>query len=179
MSLKSVMRSVRRASARQGSGREVLEAFVASLDYPMFVVTAQRRRRRDGCLVGFVTQTSIDPPRLLVCLSRSNATTRTARRARYLGVHQLGAGQLELARIFGGESGDWTDKFKTVAWRAGPHHVPLLEDAPAWLVGRVIKQLDVGDHRGFLLEPVAGRGPHDQPPLTLQAASSVEPGHPA
>ena len=56
-----------------------LDDFVAGLDYPVFVVTAASGDERDGCLVGFSTQTSIDPPRLLVCLSKANRTTRIAR----------------------------------------------------------------------------------------------------
>lgn len=171
--------SATRSSKSDRSARQVLDRFAASLDYPMFVVTVRRHRRQDGCLIGFATQTSIDPPRLLVCLSRSNATTRTARRARYLGVHQLTGQQIDLARVFGAESGDWTDKFTDVAWYAGPHRVPLLGDAPTWLVGRVVKRFDVGDHRGFLLEPAASGDQHSESVLTFRAVASMDPGHPA
>ena len=38
------------------------------------VVTAAAGDDREGCLVGFATQASIDPPRILVCLSVENAT---------------------------------------------------------------------------------------------------------
>jgi flavin reductase (DIM6/NTAB) family NADH-FMN oxidoreductase RutF len=156
-----------------------MNEFAETLDYPMFVVTARRRRRQDGCLVGFVTQTSIDPPRLLVCLSRANATTRTARRARHLGVHQLATEQLDLARVFGSDSGDWTDKFASVNWEPGPYRVPLVVGVPRWLVGRVLTRINLGDHVGFLLDPVAGGGAGEPDLLTLADVSSIEPGHPA
>ena len=39
------------------------------LDYPMLIVTARAGDERDGCLVGFATQASIDPPRFLVGIS--------------------------------------------------------------------------------------------------------------
>ena len=68
-----------------------LDDFVEGLDYPVFVVTAASGEERDGCLVGFATQASIDPPRLLVCLSKENRTTRIAQDAEVLAVHALGA----------------------------------------------------------------------------------------
>ena len=46
---------------------------VSELDYPMFIVTCADERERAGCLVGFATQCSIDPPRFLVCLSTATA----------------------------------------------------------------------------------------------------------
>src|SRR6478735_1115661 len=84
----------------------VLDGFVDRLDYPMFIVTAAAagtggRVDRSGCLVGFATQCSIEPERLLVCLSKKNHTYQVARTAVALGVHVPGARQRELAELFG------------------------------------------------------------------------------
>ncbi len=54
------------------------EALAGSMDYPMFLVTVSAGRDRSGCLVGFVTQCSISPPRLMVCLSKKNHTFQVA-----------------------------------------------------------------------------------------------------
>src|SRR4051794_36569024 len=110
------------------------EAFVAALDYAMVVATTGRRGKSAGCLVGFATQCSIAPPRFLVCISKANATARLARRSRYVGLHQLGADQHDLARLFGEQSGDWIDKFHECRWHRDVHDVPVLDDAPAWLI---------------------------------------------
>jgi len=59
--------------------REAFEALVGDLEYPMFVVTARADGEPLGCLVGFATQTSIDPPRFAVCLSHRNRTFRHGR----------------------------------------------------------------------------------------------------
>src|SRR4051794_7928471 len=60
---------------------------VSQLDYPMFIVTAAARGERAGCLVGFATQCSINPPRFLLCLSDKNRTYRVAQHAQILVVH--------------------------------------------------------------------------------------------
>jgi flavin reductase (DIM6/NTAB) family NADH-FMN oxidoreductase RutF len=96
------------------------ERIVASLDPPMFVVTVFDGHERDGCLVGFATQCSIEPPRFLVCLSVKNRTTRIARNARTLVVHALRKDQRDLAELFGGTTGDDVDKFASVEWHEGP-----------------------------------------------------------
>ncbi|PZR51735.1 hypothetical protein DNL40_15160 [Xylanimonas oleitrophica] len=165
------------------------DAFVDGLDYPLFVVTAHDGDERDGCLVGFATQTSIDPPRLLVCLSVANRTTRVAAGSPVLAVHVLGERDHPLAALFGGETGDETDKLARCDWRPGPHGVPLLADAPRLVVGRVLERIPLGDHVGHLLEPVsvrrdAGTGDDDgegggTAPLTLADVDDVEPGHAA
>jgi flavin reductase (DIM6/NTAB) family NADH-FMN oxidoreductase RutF len=158
---------------------EPLDAFVEGLDYPMLVVTVAASPQHQGCLVGFHTQASIDPPRLLVCLSKANATTRAAEGATHLGVHVLGRDREDLAQLFGGESGDWTDKFAQAVWQEGPHGVPLLSDATAWLVGRVLDRHDLGDHVGVLLEPLEGSRREAVPSLTFQQVAGLEAGHPA
>ena len=63
------------------------DAVVEGLDYPMFVVTTAHDGERAGCMVGFTTQASINPPRMMVCLSVKNHTHRVARHADLLAVH--------------------------------------------------------------------------------------------
>jgi len=133
---------------------------VALLDYPMFVVTARVGEERSGCLVGFSSQVSIHPARFLVGLSKTNHTYRTVSAgATHLGMHLLTAGHHDLARLFGGETGDGVDKFAHCSWWNGPEGVPILGRAAAWFVGRILGRFDLGDHVGHLTEPVAGCAP--------------------
>jgi flavin reductase (DIM6/NTAB) family NADH-FMN oxidoreductase RutF len=152
---------------------------VAALDYPMLIATAAAREERAGCLVGFATQCSIDPPRFLVCLSRSNRTYRLALDAEALAVHAVAADQDELAELFGGATGDEIDKFERCRWRPGAHGAPILEDAPAWFGGAIEASFDAGDHAAFVLSPTAGEIRRDFAPLPTSRGAAIEPGHPA
>ena len=156
---------------------ENLGALTATLDYPMFVVTAAAGGRRAGCLVGFTTQCSIDPVRFLVCLSRRNHTCRVAADAELLAVHLLGREQRALAELFGTETGDEVDKLARCAWTAGPSGTPLLDDCPNRFLGRVADRFEAGDHLAFLLEVVDAWAAEPGPLLTFQAVSDLEPGH--
>lgn len=153
---------------------------VALLNYPMFVVTTVAGGHRSGCLVGFTSQTSINPPRFLVGLSRKNHTFSVAQDAEHLAVHLLPRDQLGLAEMFGEKTGDTTDKFAQCAWHAGPEGMPILDAAPAWFVGKVIRRFDLGDHVGHLLEPITGSAHGELGDLiTFSDVRDLEPGHDA
>jgi flavin reductase (DIM6/NTAB) family NADH-FMN oxidoreductase RutF len=155
------------------------EGVVGDLEYPMFIVTARAPDGEPlGCLVGFTTQASIDPPRFLACLSHKNRTYRRGRDASMLGVHAVPAAAPDLAELFGGETGDEVDKFARVAWHPGPGGVPVLERCENWFAGRVLARFDAGDHDAFLLEPVAG-GAGDEAEFSFHRAKRIDPGHPA
>jgi flavin reductase (DIM6/NTAB) family NADH-FMN oxidoreductase RutF len=147
------------------------------LDYPMFIVTARDEDERSGCLIGFATQASIHPGRFLACLSKKNHTYRVARHTGHLAVHFVPADAAELAELFGGETGDEIDKFERCAWHDGPHGVPLLDDCENRFVGAVRERLDLGDHVGFLLEPVAAEHGPDPGQFTFHRARRIDPGH--
>lgn len=159
------------------------DRFIAGFDYPMFVVTAvdSGTGTRAGCLVGFATQTSIEPFRFLVCLSRRNHTYRAAEGAAVLAVHVLGRGedQQELAALFGEQTGDEVDKFARCSWRPGPEGVPLLTGAHRRLVGRILERTELGDHVGFLLDPIEVTIDTEAAPLTLGTLPDLQPGHEA
>jgi flavin reductase (DIM6/NTAB) family NADH-FMN oxidoreductase RutF len=152
---------------------------MSELDYPMVVVTVAHEGQRAGCLVGFATQCSIDPPRYLVCLSKANRTYRLARDADALAVHFVPAGGERLAELFGGQTGDETDKFARSAWRSGPGGVPLLDACPSRFVGAVRERADVGDHVAFVLDPTVAEHDRRDGQFTFHRAKRIEPGHPA
>jgi flavin reductase (DIM6/NTAB) family NADH-FMN oxidoreductase RutF len=159
---------------------KAFETLVSLLDYPMFVVTTRAGDRSAGCLVGFASQVSIRPQRFLVGLSKRNYTYRVAEGASHLAVHLIERRHCELARLFGGETGDETDKFARCGWHSGPHGLPILDDAAGWFAGAVLSRYDVGDHVGFLLEAVEGSAPDKLGQLvTFSDVRDLEPGHDA
>jgi flavin reductase (DIM6/NTAB) family NADH-FMN oxidoreductase RutF len=154
------------------------QSLVGRLDAPMFIVTTVGRGERSGCLLGFATQTSIDPSRFLACVSDKNRTYRVAQDASHMAVHLVPRERGELAELFGGETGDEEDKFAQCDWRDGPEGLPLLDGCPTWFAGRILERLPLGDHVGHLLEPFAGNDASDDW-LGFRRAMRIEPGHEA
>lgn len=156
------------------------ERIVGGLDYPMHIVTAAAGDERDGCLVGFLTQCSIDPPRMVVWLSTNNRTCRIATQSSALCVHVLRQDDHDLAELFGHERGDEVDKLASVEWTEGPHGLPVLARCD-WFVGRIVEQISTEcDHRGFIVEPIGGDATRsDLPALGYQAVLDIDAGNPA
>ena len=156
---------------------QAVHELVTELDYTMLIVTAAAGGRRAGCLVGFATPCSIDPPRFLLCLSDKNRTFRVAREAELLVVHLVPSDAGELADLFGSRTGDDIDKFAHCAWRRGPAGTPVLEDCANWFAGRILERIAAGDHWAFLLDPfIAASGDAEQP-FMFHRARRMDPGH--
>jgi flavin reductase (DIM6/NTAB) family NADH-FMN oxidoreductase RutF len=156
------------------SGADPLHDLVARLDGPMAIVTVPD----SGCLVGFWTQCSIDPPRWLVAISKANHTHAHAVRASTVAVHALDVDDHALASTFGELTGDEVDKLALVPWSAGPDGVPVLDGAAAWFSGPVVDRVDLGDHTGLVVEATTAEVRRWHGQLGFQAVKELDAGHP-
>ena len=157
-----------------------MKQLLGETDRPMWILTVSDGQERSGCLVGFATQASIDPPRFLVCVSRLNHTFTPAMRAAHVVVHAAPAPEDDaegLAALFGEETGDEIDKFDRCQWHEGPEGQPILDGAPGWFVGQVVARHDFGDHVGLVLDPVAEDGTLEDA-LRFDEAKDMDAGHP-
>ena len=159
--------------------RDAFDRLMRNIDPVMVIVTTIAGEERSGCLVGFHSQSSIDPPRHVVWISRANHTFEVAERASTFAVHTIPPERYDLAELFGGTTGDEVDKLAQCEWVAGPDGVPLLDGCPDRFVGRRVDWIDGdGDHCGVVLEIVeaaADAGPY----VHLQDVLDLDPGHEA
>ena len=155
-------------------------ALMGALDAPMAVVTTTAGGERGGCLIGFHAQSSIDPARYTVWLSKANHTYRLVLRASHLAVHFLAAGDHELARLFGTLSGDEVDKLERCDHREGPGGVPMLTTCPNRLVVARVALLDEGgDHVCVTGDVIDVHSSGSFEPLRLSDVSDLDAGHEA
>jgi flavin reductase (DIM6/NTAB) family NADH-FMN oxidoreductase RutF len=159
---------------------DAFDTIMRSLDPPMVVVTTAFEGEQAGCLVGFHAQSSIEPRRCAVWLSKANRTYRIAVRATSLAVHFLTSADHDLAAHFGGLTGDEVDKFADLAVGLTEEGVPLLTACPHRVLLRRTSLMDEGgDHVCFVGEPVDAVSSGPFVPLRLSAVSDVHPGHAA
>ncbi len=157
-----------------------LAAFFQRVDFPYYVLTVRTPdEEMSGCLAGFVTQCSIDPPNFVACVSRLNHTLGVAVRSAAMGLHLLGEDQQDMARLFGEETGDEVDKFADVDWRIGTTGAPLLTDVSVALEGTILVHFSVGDHEAFLVRAVRAVAGPGEGLLTYRSGPRLHPGHPS
>jgi flavin reductase (DIM6/NTAB) family NADH-FMN oxidoreductase RutF len=160
---------------------DTFDAVMARLDYSMIIVTTMHDGEPGGCLVGFHTQCSIDPPRYAVWISRENHTARVAARAEVFALHFLDGtnrAHQALAELFGTVTDDTRDKFASCEWHPGRDGVPLLDACPVHLVGRRDAVLDTGgDHIAYVLEPLTVEMTGTLTPLMFSQVRDLDAGH--
>ena len=151
---------------------------MSKLDQSMVIVTTVAGDERSGCLVGFHSQSSIDPPRYVVWISHANHTHQVAERASVFAVHLVPSDRHDLAELFGGTTSDEVDKLARCDWTPGPDGVPLLDGCPDRFVGRSTQRWEAdGDHRAVVLEPTVVQPVGDGPWLRLSDVVDIDAGH--
>lgn len=158
---------------------ERFDELATATDPAMAVVTTVAGGQRSGCLVGFHGQTSIEPRRYGVWISKANHTYGVVLEASHVAVHLLGSHDHDLADAFGSLTGDEVDKFSLVEVHDGPGGVPILDRSAHGLVGTKAALLDEGgDHVLVTLDPVEVWSRGTMVPLRLSDVDDVEPAHP-
>lgn len=156
-----------------------LAPFFERVDYPYYLVTVRTPEgEMSGCLAGFVTQCSIHPPNFVACISQVNHTLGVAVRSPAMGLHLLGEDQLDMARLFGEQTGDVVDKFAAADWRLGTTGAPLLTDVSVALEAMILGHFSVGDHEAFLVRAVRSVAGPGRGLLTYRKSPRLHPGHP-
>ena len=152
----------------------------ADLDYPMVVVTAVDGEDREGCLVGFSSQCSISPLRVMIWISKVNRTSDVATQAEALAVHYLSTKRTaSWPSSSAAPPATRSTSSSGARGHRGPSGAAILDDCARWFVGRVLERLDSGDHTGLLLEPVASQVEPWEGQLGYQLIRDLDPGHPA
>lgn len=124
--------------------REVVSHFATGVA----VITARHDDVDYGMTASALASLSVDPPTLLVCLSRESVTHEAIHAAGAFGVNILTEAQSEIAKRFAGT--DRAQKFHELRVRHGELGQPLLLDALARLECRVAEPVTGGTHTIFL-----------------------------
>src|ERR1700722_12856955 len=96
------------------------------------VITAGRGRDISGMTVTSVSSLSVDPPALIVSVSRTTSSLPLVKRYGFFGVNILTSDQVDIAERFTGKDGlKGADRFAGAEWITRASGVPLLVGALA------------------------------------------------
>lgn len=141
--------------------REAMSRFASGVT----VVTASRDADRFGITVSSFASVSIEPPLVLVCVSRGLLTHAAIEHSQAFAVNILGIHQVEVGRRFAGLTPETGDRFSGLSWSTSGTGAPLLDDSLACLDCRLHASHDGGDHTIFVGEVVDARVSGEGPPL--------------
>jgi len=122
----------------------------------LFILTVRHGDRATGMLASWVQQAGFDPPMLTVALRRDRYVGDWVAATGRFTLNQIAAGRKRLIRHFARGFEPDASAFTNLELRADGEAGPILCDAFSYLEGRVVDQLEGGDHRIFLARIVAG-----------------------
>ncbi len=120
--------------------RDALRNFPAGVT---IVTAADASGALFGATVSAFASLSLDPPLVLVCLTRSSRSTAAIRERGAYVVHFLDQRQATLARRFATDS---ADKFADTEYSLNDDGVPCLDDCSLLLECKLQAEYDGGDH---------------------------------
>ena len=101
----------------------------------------------DGTPIGFTansfTSVSLDPPLLLVCISKTSQNLSVFTHTSGFAVNVLSEEQREVSQTFASQV---DDRFAVVRWQCGPHGSPVFDDVCAWFDCAIERTVEAGDH---------------------------------
>ena len=123
--------------------RDVIGRFASGVT----VITARCDGANYGMTASAVSSLSLDPPQLLICVNRSNATHRAISASGAFAVNILDEAQAEVAATFASRV---ADKFDAIGHGEGTLDLPVLPDALAVLECTLADKLIGGTHEVFV-----------------------------
>jgi 3-hydroxy-9,10-secoandrosta-1,3,5(10)-triene-9,17-dione monooxygenase reductase component len=144
--------------------RDLLRRAFASFPTGVVILsTITLDERKVGLTVSSFNSVSVSPPLILWSISKTTPSFTAFRDTAYFCVNVLCERQIEIARHFARPS---VDKFATIRHVVHETHVPIVEECAAYLVCRMWRQYDGGDHL-IIVGEVVDVGTSDEIPLVF------------
>ena len=131
-----------------------------ALSYGLFVLSARRGEKDNGCITNTAIQVTTDPNRIVIAVNKSNYTHDMVKEAGRFTVSILSEeAKFDLFQRFGFQSGRDVDKFAgfeahTARDKDGICYVT--QGTNAWLSCKVVSATDLGSHTLFLADVLDG-----------------------
>ena len=145
------------------------EKAMYKLTYGLFVVTASREGKQNGCIVNTVQQVTSQPNRISVAINKSNFTHDMVMETRKFNVSILSqAASFDLFKRFGFQSGRDVDKFAgfTGYTKALNDINYITEGTNAYISAWVEQTVDLGTHTLFIAAVTNMETLNDVPSVT-------------
>lgn len=123
--------------------RLLRDAFGTFMTGVTVVTTHDAEGRPLGFTANSFSSVSLDPPLLLVSISKASRNYASFEAAGRFAVNILSEGQREVSNTF---ARPVEDRFGTVTWRPGPHGSPVLDGVCAWFDCSLDRLVEAGDH---------------------------------
>ena len=129
------------------------------LSYGLFVCTAKRGDKLNGCIINTAIQVASEPNTISIAVNKANYTHDMIKETGLCNISVISTqASFDLFKHFGFQSGRDVDKFADYpkdAYQISENGIPYItKGTNAWFSLKVEKQVDLGSHTLFICQPL-------------------------
>ena len=124
------------------------ESFIKTmrnLAYPVCIASTKYNKNQYAITVSSVTSVSLDPPSLLVCISKKSPMIESIQTGSHLNINFLGSTQKEIASICSSKE-RVNERYDNDLWADDDHNIPYLKKSEAIALSKVANVVDHATH---------------------------------
>lgn len=144
------------------------------LSYGLFVCTAVRGEKKNGCIINTAVQVASDPNRISIAVNKANYTHDMIKDTGLCNISVISKdASFDLFKHFGFQSGKDVDKFDTSfpasSYETADNGIPYITAGTnAYFSLKVEKEVNLGSHTLFICEPTFMTVLSDTPTCTYE-----------
>ncbi|MGC8929517.1 MAG: flavin reductase [Candidatus Woesearchaeota archaeon] len=149
------------------------------ISYGLYVVSSKLDDNKfNAQIVNTVFQVTSEPKKLAFATNKQNFTHNYLVKSKVVGISVLSKDTpLEFIGRFGFKSGRDFNKFEGINYKIGISGAPIvLDNATAFIEGRIVKSFDLGTHTLFIAEVVDAEIIDEKEPMTYDYYQKIKKG---
>ena len=136
------------------------------IPYGLYVLGTKDGEQLGASTINWVTQTSFAPPLIAMGVKKDSGSYAQLKANPNFALSFLGTGQKDVAFAFFKATEQSENTLNGQEFEAASNGAPIISSAPAWVEGRVVGEIDTGDHSCVVTE-VTNAGLKQDNPLVL------------
>ena len=140
-----------------------------NITYGVYVLTVKSEEEYAAATVTWVSQSSLDPPQIMLGLRKSSKTAALVLKANHFALNILGESQKQIASVFLKHANLEGNKINGYPFKLGETCAPILEDAPSYIECKVEELIEGTDHDVVIAQVINAGVQSDESPLILKS----------
>jgi flavin reductase (DIM6/NTAB) family NADH-FMN oxidoreductase RutF len=140
-----------------------------NITYGVYVLTVKSGEDYAAATVTWVSQSSLDPPQIMVGLKKGSKTAELVLKTNQFVLNILGESQKQIGKAFLKHASVDRNNINGYPFKLGETCVPILEDAPSYLECKVDDLIEGSDHDIVIANIINAGVQSDESPLNLRS----------
>jgi flavin reductase (DIM6/NTAB) family NADH-FMN oxidoreductase RutF len=153
----------------EGMDPEQKRKSLRNITYGVYILTVKSEQDYAGATVTWVSQSSLDPPQIMLGLRKGSKTAALVKKTNHFVLNILGDSQKQIASAFLKHAKVEGNTINGYTFILGESCSPVLEDAPSFIECKVDQLIEGTDHDVVIAGVINAGMKSDENPLSLRS----------